>query len=67
VPADSSGVVAVICVSDTTVNWAAESNPNDTPVAPVKPDPVIVTDVPPATGPAVGLTPVTTGGVTYVK
>jgi hypothetical protein len=64
VPADSAGEVAVIWVPDTTVNVVAERSPNDTAVAPVNPVPVIVTEVPPATGPALGLTPVTVGAAT---
>ena len=36
--------------------------PKSTAVAPVKPVPVTVTDVPPAAGPLLGLTPVTVGG-----
>ena len=35
--------------------------PKLTAVAPVKPVPVMVTEVPPASGPAVGLTAVTVG------
>ena len=46
-PAYSAGVVALICVSDTTVNVASKP-PNRTPVAPLNPLPVIVTVVPPA-------------------
>ena len=37
--------------------------PKSTAVAPVKPVPVIVTNVPPPRGPAVGLMPVTAGAV----
>jgi hypothetical protein len=48
-------------VSDFTVTPVAATPPKATAVAPVKPDPVIVTDVPPATGPAAGDTPATTG------
>ena len=61
VPADSAGLVAVICVAELTVKLLAAMVPKSTAVAPVKPVPVIVTDVPPAAGPAAGLTPVTAG------
>jgi hypothetical protein len=44
-----------------TVKVVAEVAPNLTEVAPVKPVPVIVTDVPPAGRPATGLTEDTTG------
>ena len=40
---------------------AAVVEPNLTPVAPVKPVPVMVTVVPPAVVPEVGLMPVTVG------
>jgi hypothetical protein len=40
------GTVAVICVPELTVNDDAAVPLNATPVAPVKPVPVIVTDVP---------------------
>ena len=40
-----------------TVNEVAGTVPKLTAVAPVNPDPVMVTVVPPATGPAAGLTP----------
>ena len=61
VPELAAGEVAVIEVSDLTVNDVAEVDPNLTAVAPVKPVPVIVTEVPPASGPAVGLMLVTVG------
>ena len=51
-------------MSSTTVTPVAAVAPKSTAVAPVKPVPVIVTDVPPATGPLVGLTPVTVGART---
>ena len=56
-----AGEVAVIEVSELTVNDVAAVDPNLTAVAPVKPVPVIVTEVPPASGPAVGLMLVTVG------
>ena len=60
VPADSAGLVAVICVPVLLVIVAAVL-PKSTAVAPLKAVPVIVTEVPPANGPTVGLTAVTTG------
>ena len=59
---DPAGDVAVIEVSLLKVKPAAFVAPNFTPVTPVKPVPVMVTLVPPATGPVVGLTLVTVGG-----
>jgi hypothetical protein len=59
-PAASAGEVAVIDVSEFTTN-VAEVEPKSTAVAPVKPVPVIVTDVPPAVDPERGLIPVTVG------
>ena len=54
------GLTAVICVPPVlTVKLVAGVWPNSTPVAPVKPVPRIATDWPPASGPAVGLMPVT--------
>ena len=61
-PAACAGVVAEIAVSESTVNDVAAVPPNDTPVAPVNPVPVIVTAVPPLTGPVNGATNTTTGG-----
>src|SRR5881396_3315149 len=55
------GTVAVICASPSTVKLPATLVPlNRTSVAPVKPDPVIVTEVP--TGPELGENPVMVGG-----
>ena len=51
------GESAVIVVSLTKVKLEAAVPPNVTAVAPVKPVPVIVTRLPPAVGPEVGLTP----------
>ena len=59
-PAACAGEVAVIEVALTTVKLAAVP-PNDTAVAPVKFVPLIVTLVPPAAGPLLGLTAVTVG------
>ena len=60
-----AGLLAVIVVSLTTVKLVAAVVPKSTAVAPVKPLPVIVTNVPPAAGPAVGLRPVTVGATAY--
>ena len=62
-----TGLVATIWVSELTVKLLAASAPKSTAVAPVKPVPVIVTDVPPAKGPFVGLIPVTAGAATYLN
>ena len=61
-----AGAVAVIWLAEMTAKLAALVAPNLTAVAPEKPAPVIVTDVPPAPGPAVGEIDVTVGGATYV-
>src|SRR5438270_11092072 len=55
---DPLGAVASISVSETIV-YAAAVAPKRTCVAPVKPDPVMTTGVPPATGPWLGLNPLT--------
>jgi hypothetical protein len=63
-PAGAAGEVAVIDVVLLTVKVAAVA-PKETPVAPLKFVPEMVTVAPPAVLPVVGLTPVTTGaGVT---
>ena len=56
VPAACEGEVAVIVVSLTTENPAAATVPKVTALAPVKFVPVIVTPVPPAVLPEVGVT-----------
>ena len=62
VPADSAGATAVIEVAEFTVTLEAAVDPKLT-VSPVAyPVPVIVTDVPPASGPLFGLTAVTVVG-----
>ena len=66
VPVRRPGWSAVIVVSLTTVKLVAGVVPKSTAVAPVKLVPVIVTEVPPAGGPVVGLTPVTTGATAAV-
>jgi hypothetical protein len=60
------GLSAVIVVSLTTVTFVAAVVPKSTAVAPVKLVPVIVTRVPPAAGPLVGLSPVTAGAAATV-
>ncbi len=59
-----AGEVAVIEVAELTVKLVALVAPNFTAVAPVKPVPVTVTDVPPAAGPDVGEIEVTVGAAT---
>jgi hypothetical protein len=61
---EPTGLVAVICVELSTVNVVAAEAPKLTTVAFVKSVPVIVTDVPPESGPPLGLTPVTVGAAT---
>ena len=60
-PAACAGAVDVIVVALTTLKPVAAVLPNLTAVAPVKFVPVIVTEVPPASGPDVGLSPDTVG------
>jgi hypothetical protein len=59
-PATWAGLVVVIWLSELNVNVAVVA-PKWTDVTPVKPQPVMTTDVPPAVDPAVGATPVTLG------
>lgn len=61
-PAVPAGAVAVIDVSEISENVVALTVPKSTAVAPVRPVPVMVTLVPPSTGPEDGLIAVTTGG-----
>jgi hypothetical protein len=61
-PAACAGVVAVIEVPLTTVIPAALFPPIVTVAPETKPVPVIVTEVPPETGPTLGLMAVTAGG-----
>jgi hypothetical protein len=63
-PAAPAGVVAVIEVPLTTVTFVAAAEPNVTVAPEAKFVPVIVTDVPPAVGPLLGLTLVTVGFTT---
>jgi hypothetical protein len=60
-PAASAGLVAVIWIPLLTVNEVAATDPNFTLEAPVKPDPVMVTAVPPPVPPEFGEREVTTG------
>ena len=65
VPADSPGEVAVQLVVDEQITAEAEVVPKSIAVSPAtveNPVPVIVTEVPPETGPEMGETPVTVGG-----
>jgi len=55
------GAVAVIVVGETTVNADAAVPPKVTAVAALKFDPAMLTIVPPAPGPDVGLIDVTAG------
>src|SRR5260370_336075 len=65
-PAACAAVVAVICVALTTTTFVAPVPPN-VAVAPVtKFVPVMVTAVPPAAAPLLGLTLPTVGAATYV-
>ncbi len=52
----------MIWVSLSTVNFVAAVEPNETPEAQLNPLPVIVTGVPPLSGPFIGLMLVTDGG-----
>ena len=56
-----AGEVAVIDVAELTVRLVALLAPNFTAVAPVKPAPVMVTDVPPSAVPEVGEIELTDG------
>ena len=60
-PALPTGVVAVMVVAFTTVTAVAAVPPIVTTVAPVKPEPVMVNDCPPASAPDDGLMDVTVG------
>ncbi len=62
VPVDCAGeTAAVIDVAEVTVYEAAATAPKSTAVAAVNPEPVTVTEVPPAGTPATGLTALTVG------
>src|SRR4051794_8245414 len=66
VPAECAGAVAVIDVALLTVKVVAGVAPNATAVAPVNDVPVMVTLVPPPTGPDDGETLVTVGAAMNV-
>jgi hypothetical protein len=67
-PADPLGAVATIDVEEVTVNAVAEVPANFTAEAPLKLAPTMVTTVPPAEGPVLGVTLVTVGlGASYSK
>ncbi len=61
VPADAAGATAVIETPELTVTLVAATLPKLTVAPEAKPVPVMVTDVPPAVEPLVGLTAVTVG------
>ena len=61
-----AGDVAVIWVAELTVKPVAGVAPKLTVVAPVRLTPVMVTEVAPAVGPAVGEIDVTVGAAVYV-
>ena len=61
-PAAAAGSTAVIWVAEFTVKLAAAMPPKETPLAPVKPVPVMTTEVPPRAEPLAGLRLVTAGG-----
>ena len=60
-PAVPGGLTAVICESLTTLKLPAAAVPKLTAEAPLKRAPVMVTVVPPATGPVFGVIAVTAG------
>ncbi|CAB5004565.1 unannotated protein [freshwater metagenome] len=60
-PATPAGVVAVISVAELTTTLVAGLAPKFTAVAPVKSVPAMVTTVPAASGPLIGLNNVTVG------
>src|SRR5450759_3928955 len=60
------GLTAVIWASLSSETIVAAVAPNETPVAPVKPEPLMVTVVPPLAGPLVGLILDTNGPFTGV-
>ena len=63
-PALPAGVVAVMLVLFTTITFVAAAEPNVTVAPEAKFVPVIVTAVPPATGPLLGDTLLTVGATT---
>src|ERR1700722_1739324 len=67
VAVDSAGLTAVISVEETSTTLVAPVDPKSTSAGEVKLLPVIVTVLPPAVDPEVGLTVVTAGAATYVN
>jgi hypothetical protein len=68
VPDDSEGEVAVHKVGDEQLTAVAVVAPNLAVVLPMtKPAPVMVTTVPPPSGPSTGLTELTVGAASYVN
>jgi hypothetical protein len=65
-PIGPGGTTALITVSETTLNEVAAVKPKVTAVAFVKPKPLITAVFPPAIGPLVGLTVLTTGAATLL-
>ena len=65
-PAAPAGVTAVIEFALTTLKLVTAVPPTVTLVVPVKLVPLIVIDVPPATGPYCGLTPVIVANIVSV-
>src|SRR5262249_45706229 len=65
-PAARGGAVARMVVAETTVKLVAAVVPKDTPLAPLKFVPVIVTTVPPPVVPEVGVIAVTVGAAAAV-
>jgi hypothetical protein len=63
-PAESAGAFAVIVVALTTTTLVAATPPIETPVAPVNPEPEMVSAVPPAVAPEFGVIEVTVGAAT---
>jgi hypothetical protein len=61
VPAAFNGEAAETEVEEMTVKLVAGAEPKWTVLAPLKPLPVMVTALPPASGPTTGLTELTTG------
>ena len=61
VPVPAGAVAVIVEAAELNVNDAAGADPNMTEDALASPLPLIVTVVPPITGPALGLTPVTVG------
>jgi hypothetical protein len=60
-PVEPGGESAVMVVSVTAMTLVAGTPPKSTAVAPVNPDPVMVTGVSPVVKPVAGLTSLTTG------